>query len=780
MGVKDATPNTEPDNKSSGYSSLNIEVCENVVAAIKKVEALGDRLYTMEASLDQVIETLTNIRYMRIPVSLDIIASEVVSAVGTITSKIAGELFRNLSKIVASRLEFILQQLMLLLMSGPNELLSIIAMPLAKARKAGVAESKYLKAARSDINKIIGIIRKWLKGFGGEVYYRKMKLALPYIVKAMDLIQGIIVELQNKDNAIFDKNNYERARSQIRQAITITIPESDLVQRLGIRKTLQSQQDKKKKVELAKLNKWYKNERTRIDNERANRINSSMKSGKAEPSVGEQVSTLQVDDISSAERAGKAISKIGQGYIDNGIMAAIDQEWENNIDILDSDFEVQKLAIDNDAITDTGPEFIEALGSNIQKISEEFNKDMVNINFLLLDFLDNMKDGFIQYKKCQLATSSTYKAIDLIKNIMREFIKMMRKTGNTAAKGAEASLEQSHDLLEAAANMFVGQTKKYEENRANATEMALMLTGGHMGLNMADDILTATITKSLIDLINADDLLEAEQDAYNAFRRRVELIPDWDGKLNVWGVNIASSATSPYVQLIADSTMLVAQLPLWLASGDQSKKAKATEETSKIKKEFSRMISHNRFVLNVLNSYTPYHSQRAGLLQKLLNGLGLEYLADIFFTTLSLSGLVKNLANGIFNESAHFLNCMQFHQDLHDEETRLVLEKARVNRAREDDAMNASESVSQTKFDSYADIDNFASEVESSDAENDNTEDHMAPDNVAKTGDGDPKDTIIEEIYINSSKEKGPKSIQTDINTKSEENKKELDKYRKA
>ena len=736
-----------PVNTDAISGEINEKACSNIVQAYRAKQELLSKIKSIKKTINEVVDTLKDIKFKRVTLALLSEASAaVLDAAGAFVGQIGSVLFTSLSSIVGSMFEFILKQILALLLSGPEALLSIIAMPLEKARKANMKERKHLLNSQNALMQITKILRKWLSGFGGEAYYLKMKKALPYIIDAIKIITKIMEELgKNRDeddefNAFFDREAYSRARFDIKSALDLTLPGGDIVEAVGINQKITAERERVKSNKLSELKGWYKDERDKIDELRITKIGKINSDGKTTGDIILNEASKGIDNIglSAAQEAVDAAApglratvikrdynfdEIGKSLKNNIKITGINLEWESRIAVLDIDFEIKKQVIEIDSVISLNTNNIyESAVDSLHSLRAQFNKDLININYLFLEFIDNMKDAYIQYTISQLSTNSTYNAIGLIKDMMRWFIKLFNSAGNRAGKAVISNLDDVNTLLGAVANgnefagktpndgLFVSQIKKYERNEANASEMSTHLTAGHISLQMADSILSATVVDSLINLINSDDLLGSEEKRYEEFKKQIEKIVDWDGKFAVWGSDMPNSAMSPYINTIADSTGLLIQIPILLA-GSQADKNTASSKIFEIRRTFDSLLTHNLIVSRTLNSYHPYQNENAGAIKKLLDSLGLSYLADMFFSTLSLGGMIKNMINGITTPGLSFKSCLEDYANLKIEGDNALLAGIKLEEERSSDQLSFSDLAITKAMDSFDDINKLNFEI---------------------------------------------------------------------
>ena len=228
---------------------------------------------------------------------------------------------------------------------------------------------------------------------------------------------------------------------------------------------------------------------------------------------------------------------------------------------------------------------------------------------------------------------------------------MIRIAGNAAGKPLKAPLNHAMAMLQATYNSFEKVTIKNTK-----MEMASRLSSGHIVIGAADSMMHSRITNSLIDLINADDVLENGSEEFDEFIKRLYDIPDWDGKIGTWAVDLVGCATPPYIQLIADSFDLLTKV----FSGE------APEKIQEMYDRYRKLLNHNNYVDGVLNSYHPYRASEVIDLESLLSNAG---LLQGFTQSLSMSSLVvvvtASFSDGVSDMLPNLKNCKRSYPELY-------------------------------------------------------------------------------------------------------------------
>ena len=300
----------------------------------------------------------------------------------------------------------------------------------------------------------------------------------------------------------------------------------------------------------------------------------------------------------------------------------------------------------------------------ITNVKDQFVLDMKTLQDQLFDMLENIRDAYTNNKLSQLHCNTVYDMRNIISRLIEEMIAYIRGAGNAAGETLSEGVESAQALMEVARDSYEGAVNPGSD--LSASEYAITLTKGNGLLIAADSVLDSVVTDSLVDLINSDDVLEAANEEFDEFITELGQIPDWDGERGVWSVNIANSSITPYIQLIADITEMLAKIPILSVRGRDSDRVRVQSLIRGVDKDFKRLKRHNSLVINVLSSYTPYMGSEAGDLMKILSSAG---LLSTFATTMSIASLATSIASNFTDqfgdELPNYKNCALGYPDLY-------------------------------------------------------------------------------------------------------------------
>jgi hypothetical protein len=544
---------------------------------------------------------------------LDIIGAEAVSAIGSLAASVAESLIGPISRIASTFVEAILSQILKILLSFPTAIFSLVAIPHEAALKAINDERYYLFRAQKSISIVMGILGKWALRISNAEYYKQIKDAIPYLNNAINLLADMIRDL-GADNAFFNESTYKKIHFNIQQAYEITKPYS-LIDDIGeVTKRVEEErylvfQEKKAaidKIYIAKtsdLKHWYNNQ------------------------FSDKLSITQTEIIKNKYDA---------------YNTGLQTEWKEKLNV--AELETNASASVN----------LSSYAKAVGGIASEFSFDIKLLGDEISNVYENMKNAYEQYIEYHNLCNTIYNIRNLIKNLINEIVSILKGSGNAAGATLIGPLDSASTLLEVTRDMFSKITVK-DSN----FEMASKIILGHTTIGIADETLHATITQSLIDMINADDVLQSSNQEFDEFIHKLYNIPDWDTKIGVWTVDVLYSATPPYIQLIADAFTLITTV--------MSDKENAYNIITTMESRFRQLFNHNNYVKNVLESYQPYKTSEAGDLTRMLSSAG---LLDIFAKGLSVANIIENIISntraGKFNESIPTLkNCSKYYKDLY-------------------------------------------------------------------------------------------------------------------
>lgn len=506
----------------------------------------------------------------------DAAVAELISAASSVATAVASQILGKAASVASTAIEAILAPILKILMSGPETIFALVNIPLEEAIKAADKERLYLSKAKVNLDLIISIFSKWTVELGGGKYADKMSKALPHIKSAIDKCKRLINQLDVSSantlnrSAYFDEAVYNSMRSDLLSAMNITKSSSILVNSGAIEARIQKQALEEYSKKILIINQRAKENKEKVTAEY----------------VSKKI-TYKILPNTSVDA--KAIAEYAVQ------MKAI--ESKRKIDI-----EVAKLNATKNA----------AMDKNIYKgllndVADQFAYDMQRLGASIRLFMENIANAYVHYKYSQSATYSTYTIRNLINILISKMIEVMRIAGNGAGAVVESSIRLSKALIERVKELFEESLRKYYSSNetVSSVELSSKLVLGNSVLMVADTTLSASVTESLIDAINADEKLNAEQVKMNVLFTNIEDIVDWDGRKAIWGVNPSESVAAPYARLLTSfagilSTMATVGLvpnpeAVTLVRGRLTENAKV----------FRALVRHNAEVTAALRSYVP-------------------------------------------------------------------------------------------------------------------------------------------------------------------------------
>jgi len=301
----------------------------------------------------------------------------------------------------------------------------------------------------------------------------------------------------------------------------------------------------------------------------------------------------------------------------------------------------------------------------ISGIGASFVFDMQQITDNLDQLSKNILQAYASYKLSQMMCNSIYNIRSLIQNVINELIALITKSGNLAGSAVIKSLEISQAMVELTQEKFSSVINKVESSEhVTAMQLSQTVFVGNQLLTVADSNLDATITESLIKLINSDDVLSDASGRFDKFITDIENIPDWDGKTGVWAVDILNSSQAPYIKFISDIGEILTSIPA-LAISDRNQDQKIILDLmKKIDLTFRMLRTHNFMVSGVLYSYTPYMDSEFGNLTRLLANAG---LLQGFAVTMSVIQIIAKLSMDLVSNFDDYFplydKCQQYKND---------------------------------------------------------------------------------------------------------------------
>jgi hypothetical protein len=605
-------------------------------AQAESVKAAALKAYLdIQKLINKIVETKAKIKFGILNFA-DVAGAELLSAIESVAASVAQSALGALSKASAAVLESVFATILKILLAAPTAIFSLIAIPQSQAKDACHKERVFLSRARSNFNVILSIVLKWVDGEDGGKYYEQMKLSMPYIQKAIQLISDMIIALEGAPvsdsqirNSVFNQSKYAELQANLHQAIQITKPYSLLNEKFRITSTIEMESSTIYRSMAKQINSDYAKDRAKLGKEYLSKM-----------------SALDVDhNIQNATQIEIAKNEYSAG------METLNMNRKLNLAKAQIDAKTQA--------TFNASAYLKSIGG----ASASFVFDMQQLKTNLEDLYKNVGQAFVNYKLSQLMCNSVYNIKDLIRNIMNEMIEMIRKSTNLLGDALIKSMQSSQSLIEIVSEDFTKDMDKFEKSQPiSSIQLSQSVFAGNMLLSAADANLDATVTESLIQLINSDDVLLDSTGKYDKFIHDLSQIPDWDGAKDVWAVDLLNSAPSPYIQFIAGITEMMVSVPA-LAISPNGKKSISALLTS-ANKSFDTILRHNSLVNNALYSYVPYAGSEVGDLMRFLANAG---LLQSFAIGMSVSQLVSKLAMDLSTnfdtDFPSYENCMKEYSD---------------------------------------------------------------------------------------------------------------------
>ena len=558
------------------------KVCDTIWQANQLKAKAKVELDKAKTKLDTFLAMLRNPAAV-----LSALGSELLSTVESVASSLATAVMGEGSAALRVVMEKIFKMLLLIFQAGPDAAFSLAWIPLRRARKAAAAEAKALTEVSAGMQTAITMMSKWTSGHDCSRFYNQMRLALPYIGKAISGLTTVMQGLQSA-SPYFDEVAYNDALSNLKTAFDSTIPISKLDEVFGVSSRANQIKQQyisarlpgitaKRDADLAIADASYRSRVANIYNPPTLPAPSVTGPSPTQPLPGavpnQQDITPTQGGNTLVDKAGRAIANslpTNVGGTDGIVhsakttaeVAAAEYEWYRSKQHINDNYNtaVWKLNMDADGYVAKNTWHI--YKDSWHNTQQQFAADMKILGNSLLSMMSSLKTAFARYKDCQLYTQASYYSLDNVKKIIQLFISMMKSGAYKGATTAlpEQTIEWATAILDGVYTMF----NKYEHlnSATNATSVSSItasaeLSSGHFQLGLAQSILNASITQSLIDIVNLDQVLSQELSAFNAFKKRLSAIPDWNGNQGIWAVDPLSLLDyKPYLQIITSMLKL--------------------------------------------------------------------------------------------------------------------------------------------------------------------------------------------------------------------------------
>lgn len=554
------------------------QACKLYSNVLEASSQLIKTIQDIRKSVKKLIEARSKILYGIINVA-DVASGELIASASAIASTISSNIFGNISKLASGTLQLILSQLLKILLAFPTSVFSLVAIPHEQAIIAVMRERKYLLKAQLNVKNILSIASKWSVSIVSSDFYAQMKIAIPHVESAIEYATSLIKGLES---GVFNESIYNDLRSEVLSAINITKPRD----KFNINEAIEA--DRKKRF----------SEKKRII---INDYNEKIKS------------------------------------LDNKYMAMKESEkrnlsWSTDKEVLNYERDSRLSLADSQAMSEAMMN-----GDNYKKqfssIASRFQFDMSILQEESVDLVKNIGRAYLYNKTSQSQCNTIYNIRFLITKLINELMSLIRSSSLGAVEIALNTIDGVKSILEISDEKMTEAVEKYEQS--SSINMSSTLSLSHGILTSADAIMAGNINQSLIDIINADDVLNDSNEEFQNFLQRLYHIPDWDGKSGVWSVDYLNGAQSPYIKLVTDLPSLVS------VPQDENGKRGYLVLLSNINNAINLLLRHNSYVLSALRSYVPYVSSEAGNLKRILSNAG---LTESFASTLSIADLISDIA----------------------------------------------------------------------------------------------------------------------------------------
>lgn len=617
-------------------TATEMEYCKRREEFFKKLLSWKDKLNKLKLIGKKLLSILFGgTEYLKAIASG--ILPEIVAASAAFATQIVNSYFSAASSAVRTALEAIFNQILKILLAGPESIFSLVNLPLKQARLHCKQEAVYLTQANGALNTIMRILNKWLSGFESDRFYKQMQEAIGPIKKALADIEAMIKDLQT-GTGFFDRTKFDRIMTNLNIAIEKTVPKSVLMEKLGLNDQLDQDRTQWERDKINEAGKQYLVEKRSMNQKWRDAVNAA----RYQPNDATKL-------INSAPIVSNAIKSNLTSSVLESQLAVIDAKYESEIEGIDRKFELRKAEIKNEAAFEfSKPSRISSsLHTAATRLEEDFKSDLQlvkdNINILI----SSIKNAFIEYKESQFFTGVVYDSIENLKGLLKWFINLGGKVGDKASDATVLSFNGAKFFIEDVKDDFESDISEWKASRIDPTKMAVDLTLGNVELKTASSILSATVTESLISMINFDESLGEEAIKFEKFRKRIEEIKDFKGVSGKWGTNDLTSIgdVTIYVSLISKISLQIASAPIRMASPRQKEKLELQKNITETSNEFRKLLNHNSIVSSVLFSYNPYQSGMTNQLKRLLDSLA-PWLAYAM-TALSAQKMAKALEGRI-------------------------------------------------------------------------------------------------------------------------------------
>ena len=599
--------------------------CQALATAQALWIELLDKYDAIRDALKKLLQLKLKLRFGGLDIT-DHVGAAILNTIAAVAATVADNIIGDVAQAGAALFEAIFASILKIILAFPTAIFSLVAIPQRRAILYAQKERDQLSRAQTDIETVMYLAEKWALVQGSDQYFNQMDSALPYINKAIELAYSMILELNGPPKRAgdtftpyFDENKYSQLQSNLHMAIQLSQPVSAIADKLNLQQLIENDRQKIYNHEIGGINLEYQNRRLVISN-----------------AYQKQADNIPLLPSTTGSKL-KAALKIEQARINYDLQLQKLDLWRTS--------RVTALQIKADTQSAlNGSIYVKAIAG----ITGEFIYDMNTLINCLGDFYGSIKLAYMDYSNCRLSCNAAYNSKALIKSLLNEILTAIRQTSIAASDVIIKSIEASESLMEMARDKFQDAVNRYisSDKSISDCELVTSLTMGNQLLNVADSGLDATITKSVIDMINSPNILEDAGGEFDAFITDLSAIRDWDGALNIWAVDMLNGAPSPYIELIAEATSMLTKIPMLVTSRNAKNSKALNISITKVENLFKKAQTHNSFVLTVLYSYNPYVGSELGNLTALLAKVN---LLDDFATKMSIASVAAKIISDVYN-----------------------------------------------------------------------------------------------------------------------------------
>ena len=536
----------------------------------------------------------------------DIASAEVLATIKNMSSRIADSLLEQASEVAYQAISALLQPLLRILLFAPNAIFTMIEIPHKRALESTIKERIELDKAMSSLDVVMYVMQKWLGDNNYPGYRRQMELSLPLIKACLKLIGELIDGLSDPANSYFDEVKFSDLQKTLSSAIESTETSSNLEKKLKIEAQQKAAADTLFNQKMEIINKKYR--------ERKDEINAWYKSEMIKANKSESNASAAVNEM------------------------IINEQYSYRMKALDFEYSAQKKSArvqsESEAIIQK-----EVYSTAVKDFQNDFKNDLLLLSNSLAEMYESFKNAFkfyeVSYQCCQtIINSESY-----LRQMISWIISILKITGNESAdvlvralEGAEGSIAVADNVLEKAISKKTSFSK--------SDDLTALISANSM-LKTADANIEASVVQELIDIINSDENLGANDARFQEFIHILNSVPDWKIKELSWLSDEGSIA--PYPDLITKSTILLSKLPKKITANDSSIQG----DVSEVRNITITLRNHSLMVSRALSNFTPYNTPEGKQLRQLLSRM---QLLDEFSIGFNIADTLYKLIEGVSND----------------------------------------------------------------------------------------------------------------------------------